>query len=275
MMQKQPTYLFSIDLEDVRFGLDNGNKYKERVSINTHKYLDWLDKYKFKCTFFVVGNIATHYPELIKEIDARGHEIGCHTNSHIPLDKRTPKTFKQDIETNIKALKDCGVNDIIGFRAPIFSLTKNTEWAYGVLNELGFKYSSSVLPAKNPLYGWEEFGKEIKKLENGLIEIPMTVAKFGPLTIPFAGGVYFRALPSLFINKKIKKIKNSANPLLGYFHPYDIDDEQEKFMMPGINNSKFYNWLMYYNRKHVFKRLDKIIKQGYKITTYKEYIKSL
>ena len=146
---------------------------------------------------------------------------------------------------------------------------------YEVLKELGFEYSSSVLPAKNPLYGWEEFGKETKKLSNGLFEIPMTVDKFGPLTIPYAGGVYFRILPNFLIKWKVKKNKKTLTPLLGYFHPYDIDFEQEKFMMPGINNSKVYNWLMYYNRKNVFKRLDKIIKQGFEINTYSNYLKSL
>lgn len=269
------SYLFSIDLEDVRLGLTDGGKYEERVVINTTKYLNWLDKNEVKCTFFVVGNIAINYPELIKEIIQRGHEIGCHTNSHIPLDKQTPTSFKQDMEQNIEALKACGAKNIQGFRAPIFSLTEKTAWAYDVLKELGFTYSSSVLPAKNPLYGWEEFGSDTKKLPNELIEIPMTIGKFGPLTIPYAGGVYFRFLPYFLIKQKTKKQLRSKNPLLGYFHPYDIDFEQEKFMMPGINNSKIYNWLMYYNRKNVFKRLDKIIKQGYKITTYNTYIKTL
>lgn len=271
-MQQKRTYLFSIDLEDVRLGLKDYNKFEERVILNTKKYLAWLNKHNFKCTFFVVGNIATNYPELIKEIIENGHEIGCHTSSHIPLDKRTPETFKKDIEENIRVLKDCGVDEIIGFRAPIFSLTKETQWAFDVLKELDFKYSSSVLPAKNPLYGWKEFGDASKKINNGIIEIPMTVGKFGPVTVPYAGGVYFRVLPYFLINRKLNK---SSMPLLGYFHPYDIDVEQERFMMPGINESKFYNWLMYYNRKNVFKRLDKLVKKGYKITTYKEYIKTL
>lgn len=275
MSKNEKIYLFSVDLEDVRFGLEDGSKYEERVAINTKRYLDWLDSYNFKCTFFVVGNIATHYPQLVKEIYDRGHEIGCHTSSHIPLDKQTPETFKEDIKQNIDALLKCGVKEIKGFRAPIFSLTEDTKWAYDVLKELGFEYSSSVLPAKNPLYGWESFGKETKKTENGLLEIPMTVGKFGPLIIPYAGGVYFRMLPNFLISNKVKKHLNSATPLLGYFHPYDIDFEQEKFMMPGINNSKIYNWLMYYNRKNVFKRLDKIINKGFKITTYKDYVKSL
>lgn len=271
---KKSTYLFSIDLEDVRFGLEDGDRYEARVPANTHRYLDWMDKYGFRCTFFVVGNIAAAYPELVKEIYDRGHEIGCHTLSHIPLDKRTPESFQKDLEENLDLLYKCGIpkEEIKGFRAPIFSLTEETKWAYEVLKKLGFSYSSSVLPAKNPLYGWENFGQKNRTMDNGILEIPMSLEKFGPLNIPYGGGTYFRMLPHFLIKRKLKQQLKRDTALLGYFHPYDIDTEQERFMMPGINNSKIYNWLMYYNRSQVFKRLDALVDTGFEITTYREYI---
>lgn len=274
VQQTNKTYLFSIDLEDIRFLLKDGNSYPERVSINTKRYLDWLDKKGAKCTFFVVGNIAKAYPLLVKEIYDRGHEIACHTNMHIPLDKQTPEEFKRDIEQNLASLKACGVENITGFRAPIFSLTQETDWAYDILKELGFTYSSSILPAKSPLYGWKAFGKEPKTLTNGLMEIPMSVGNFGPLTVPYAGGVYFRILPSFLIRKKFRK-EIAKKPVLGYFHPYDIDFDQERFMMPGINNSKLYNYLMYFNRKNVFKRLNKLVKNDIEIIRYDTYVKKI
>lgn len=271
---KKSTYLFSIDLEDVRFGLDNGEQYEARVPKNTQRYLEWMDKYGFRCTFFIVGNIAATYPSLVKEIYDRGHEIACHTVSHIPLDKRTPKSFQKDLEENLDLLYKCGIpkEAIKGFRAPIFSLTEKTAWAYEVLKNLGFTYSSSVLPAKNPLYGWENFGQKHQIMNNGILEIPMSLEKFGPLNIPYAGGTYFRMLPHFLIKNKLKKQRKKETAILGYFHPYDIDTEQERFMMPGINNSKIYNWLMYYNRSQVFKRLDAMIASGFEIITYSEYI---
>jgi polysaccharide deacetylase family protein (PEP-CTERM system associated) len=267
------TFLFSIDLEDVRLGLKYPDDYLKRVPENTYRYLDWLNKYNFKCTFFTVGNITKIYPSLVKEIAMEGHEIAAHTNKHTPLDKLKKSEFKIDLQKNIEALLKCGANEIIGFRAPIFSLTESTKWAYEVLEDLNFKYSSSVLPAKNPLYGWENFGQNPKKVQGGLIEIPMTVGNFAHLKIPYAGGVYFRVLPNFLINNKIKN--KILSPLLGYFHPYDIDSLQEKFMHPGINNSKFYNKLMYYNRDKVFTRLDKIIKSGFDVIRYDEYVKSI
>ena len=90
-MSPNKTYLFSIDLEDIRFRMSDGHKYKERVPKNTHKYLDWLNQHSFKCTFFTVGDIARAYPSLIKDIVAEGHEIACHTNTHVPLKKNDSK----------------------------------------------------------------------------------------------------------------------------------------------------------------------------------------
>lgn len=268
------TYLFSVDLEDVRFQIDNGRRYRERVPANTRRYLDWLKAHNFMCTFFCAGDVAEAYPSLIREILNEGHEVGCHTFGHIPLDRQIPDEFKKDLEANLLALRKAGAANIRGFRAPIFSLTEATSWAYGILKELGFTYSSSVLPAKNPFWGWPEFGSR-PKFVGGIWELPMTVEKFGPLVVPFAGGVYFRILPKFLILRSAEKCLKSGRPLLGYCHPYDIDTEQEHFMHADINESRLYNFLMYYNRKGVFKRLEAIIQRGFSIRTYAEYIRSL
>lgn len=270
--QEDRIYLFSIDLEDVRLWMADGLSYKERVPANTHAYLNWLRKHQAKCTFFTVGEVAEKYPSLIGEIISEGHEIGCHTNKHIPLDKQSPVEFKRDLEQNMEYLVKAGAKNIKGFRAPIFSLTEKTSWAFKILEELQFTYSSSVLPAKNPLYGWKGFGSAPKKISDKLVEIPMSVGKIGPLTIPYGGGTYFRVLPSSVIMKRIDAHKKASDPLLGYFHPYDIDTEQERFMHPGINNSRFYNMLMYYNRGKMFEKLDRVLSRGFRICTYHEYV---
>lgn len=271
-MSEERIFLFSIDLEDVRLWMPDGLKYRERVPANTYAYLNWLKKYNAYCTFFVVGEVAEKYPSLIKEIASAGHEIACHSNRHITLNKQSAGEFRKDISQNLDSLYKAGASDIKGFRAPVFSLTGQTNWAHDVLHELGFIYSSSVLPAKNPLFGWPEFGPAPKKLSSGLYEIPMTVGKAGPLTVPYGGGTYFRLLPSFMIRSKAKRHRQPTQPLLGYFHPYDIDTEQEHFMHPGINNSLLFNKMMYINRSSVFKKLDMLMAMGFKITTCKEYI---
>jgi len=269
---KKP-YLFSVDLEDIRFGMPDGLGYKERVPANVHKYFDWLNRRGFKCTFFVVGDVAEAYPSLIKEISSEGHELACHMHRHVNLNKLTPAAFKAGLEANRAAILRAAALEVKGFRAPNFSLVSSTAWAYDVLGELGFSYSSSVLPAKNPLFGWPDFGRRPRKVRD-IVEIPMSVEKLGPLTIPIAGGVYFRVLPQVFVRRSVRKYLKTDIPLLGYFHPYDIDLEQEHFMHPELNDSRFYNFLMYYNRKKVFKRLDAIIDMGFTVCPYAEYIRT-
>ena len=267
-------YLFSIDLEDVRFQMADGRRYAERVPACTRRYLEWLKANGSRCTFFVAGEVAEAYPDLIREILDAGHEIGCHTSHHIPLDRQTPEEFRADIAANVAAVRAAGAKDVRGFRAPIFSLIEKTAWAYGILRELGFTYSASVLPAKNPFYGWPGFGPDPKRMD-GIWELPMTVARFGTYVVPPAGGVYFRVLPRLFVMRAAAKARRSGRPLFGYCHPYDIDTAQEKFMHPDIDDSRFYNFLMYYNRKSVFPRLEAILRKGFRIVPYAEYVGTL
>jgi polysaccharide deacetylase family protein (PEP-CTERM system associated) len=267
----QNNFLFSVDLEDVRDGVVDGGQYKDRVVENTYLFLNWLEKNNFKCTFFVVGKIAERYPDLIKEIKFKCHEIACHSYEHVPIDKLGKENFRQDIEKNINALLKAGADRIAGFRAPVFSLTERSLWAYDVLKEFNILYSSSVLPAKNPLYGWEDFGESVKRMDNGIVEIPMTIGRLGPLRIPIAGGVYFRIVPKIVILKSIKKCFEKNNPVMSYFHPYDADVMQEKFMHGGINNNRFFNFLMYYNRKNLFTRLDSILDLNPTIITYRNF----
>jgi polysaccharide deacetylase family protein (PEP-CTERM system associated) len=266
--------LLSIDLEDVRDWVKDGSTYSERVPDNTKAYLAFFKKNDLKATFFVVGEVARRYPWLISEISDAGHELACHGNIHIQLDKLSPKEFRIDLQKNIKALKDSGAFDIKGFRAPTFSLTDKTKWAYEVLADLGFSYSSSVLPAKNPLYGWREFGKVPKKISKNLWEIPVTLHRVGWLSIPVAGGVYFRVLPFSYSKWKIGQILSMAKPVVTYFHPYDIDLKQERFMHPDLGQNKFLNMLMYLGRRKLLDRLE-ILQKSFSTETFIQFVNRL
>lgn len=268
-------FLFSVDLEDIRNYVNNGLKYKESVPDLTTVFLDFLKNHNVKATFFVVGDVARAYPKLIEKIYNNGHEIACHTLNHTPLDKTSPIEFKKDIEKCIEIFSDCGVNKIYGFRAPTFSLTRKTDWAYPILRDLGFVYSSSVLPAKNPLYGWPDFGYKPVVLETGLVELPMSLTQTPFLNIPFAGGIYLRLLPTIIIKHFFKKAWENNLPVLSYIHPYDIDFKQERYMQPGINENKIYNYLMYVNRKGLMNKLGKIINFDARIIRYIDYVKYL
>lgn len=277
-MQKKNNhlFLFSIDLEDVRLRVENGLSYQARVEANIDLYLDFLDKHESKSTFFTVGDIPKHYPNLITKIANRGHEIACHSSEHRAVLNQTKEEFRDDVSRNIESLYNAGAKEIKGYRAPTFSVTRETPWVYEVLADLGITYSSSVLPARNPLYGWESFGEQPKKMNSGIWEIPITLRKSTLLKVPFSGGVYFRFLPFYFVKKSFEFRFKNGSAVTSYFHPYDIDLEQERFMHPEINDNPIYNFLMYYNRKKVFSRLHKIMTTFEpKITTYESYVSSL
>lgn len=233
------------------------------------RYLGFLKKHDARCTFFVVGDQLRAYPGLIKRLLDDGHEIACHTDTHKPLTSLTAETFRDDLDSFMNAAHALGIHNIAGFRAPVFSITKDSAWAYGILKEFGFTYSSSVLAANNPLFGWKEFGTGFKKID-GIIEMPITLHP--RLNFPLAGGVYFRMLPFFIIRPYIIRLFNKRLPLQSYLHPYDIDYEQERFMHPGINNSGLYNYLMYYNRRSVFKKLEQVMSLQAAIIPYLDYI---
>lgn len=266
-------FLFSVDLEDVRHRMPDGERYEERVPLMTERYLHFLELHGMKATFFIVGDVAKKYPELVKEIVHAGHEVGCHTNKHLPLTEQSKETFRADLDENMEHLFNAGVNALYGFRAPVFSLTERSQWAYEVLIELGFVYSSSVLPAKNPLYGWENFGRDFKLIQNAIWELPITLyPKY--FSLPCAGGVYLRMLPFWMTRRAFEYYGGRGKPVLSYFHPYDIDHEEEPFMFPDANGNRIFNQLMYINRKSVLKKLERIIKEGWEIIPYDEYVKT-
>lgn len=280
--QDKPVYLFSIDLEDVRTMVEGGERYRPRVVETTRRYLRFLERLGARCTFFCVGRTVRENVGLIKEIAAAGHELACHTDLHRPLTELTPQAFREDLRRNIGSLREAGVEDVIGFRAPMFSLVERTAWAHEVLGEEGIEYSSSVLPAKSPLFGWEGFGSVPRRVGR-VMELPMTLRGKRPLNVPFGGGVYFRSLPWAVVRRAFanRVQQRRSEPLgqggtvLGYFHPYDIDTEQERFMHPGIGNSRFYNYLMYRNRGDVMRRLDEVMAMGFRIMTYRDFVATL
>ena len=274
MVQSNPVdrvFLFSIDLEDIRRLLPDGDRYAERVPSNTSRILEFLSNQGAHCTFFTVGDIARRYPALIREIISEGHEIACHSNDHLPLDRHTPESFREDLKACRESYAAAGAEQVIGFRAPIGSLIESTRWAFDVLREEGFRYSSSVCAAKNPLYGWPDFGPDRPCQIDGLWELPMSLTHWPGLNVPFAGGIYLRVIPFFMIQALFKRRVAQGEPVVGYLHPYDIDFEQERFMHPEINDSRFYNSLLYWNRRGVFNRLGRLLEGGTQIIRYREY----
>ena len=228
------------------------------------------NRYKWKATFFTVGEVALKYKELIQEIISRGHEIGCHSFSHDTIMFSSKDSFIEDLKRNVDSLSKLGIDRLYGYRSPQLSFTKKNTWVYKILKDNGFIYSSSVLPASSPLHGWKEFGSSIRMF-NDIYEIPVSVSKILFLkSIPYAGGVYFRLLPKSLIRMLFKKSFKNRNPVVGYFHPQDISPNLGRIKYKDFN--PIYNQLMQINIITNLDKLKYIFNLNLEVIRYKDFI---
>lgn len=214
---------FSLDLEDVRTAPDQ----PDRVPAVTVRVLDRMAELGVRGTVFVVGELADAHPDLVRRAAADGHEIGLHAHRHVGLDKMGGAgAFRRDTAAAKARLEDLVGAAVAGFRAPIMSLVPDTAWAVDVLGELGFAYSSSVLPARNPLYGWPGLPRTPFRWHNGVVELPCPVVEVGagPLaaTVPYLGGTYVRVFPDLVRRRGLRDAPADA-VLWTYCHPWEFD----------------------------------------------------
>ncbi len=243
--------IFTLDLEDHR----PNDAHEKRYPIVTRAILDFLDERNISATVFVLGRLAINEPDLIREIGNRGHEIAFHSFAHVPLTQESPALFRSQTAEHKKRLEDLVGQPVIGFRAPIFSLTSASLWAVDVMSDLGFTYSSSVLPARNPLFGFPGAPERPFRWPNGLLEFPVPLARIGPMAIPFLGGIYLRYLPSWIVRYFLRR-GAGQQCYWTYCHPYDFDNKEAYFRIEGT--SAIVSTLLWLNRKNSFKKLDAI-----------------
>jgi len=167
----------------------------------------------------------------VRRVADGGHEIGLHGLRHVALGDVGPARLRAELVEGRALLEDLAQAPVLGFRAPIFSLTPSTKWAVEHIAEAGFAYSSSLLPAANPLHGWPSAPRRPCRWDNGLIELPCPVGGAGSLQIPFLGGVYLRCVPRSLMRQFLRGLDDAA-VVWSYSHPYDLDPEEPFFVMP-------------------------------------------
>jgi len=266
-----PIFLLGVDFEDVRSMLPDGDRYSERLPQNAERLLAFFAERGVKTTFFTVGDVARRYPSTIAEIVQEGHEIGCHTSTHTPLDRLGPEGTRDDLKRCLDDFASAGASEVVGFRAPVGSLTGATEWTYDILRELGFLYSSSVNATRSPLYGWPEYGPDLPSLRRDIWEVPISLTRFPVLSLPFLGGIYLRNFPFWVVRSLFERRLAAEGHTAGYVHPYDIDVDQERFMHPEIFDSRVLNWMMYRNRSRMLDRIDRLM-QSAAVIPYRTFV---
>lgn len=218
---------------------------QHRVEKNTHRILDLFNQHQTKATFFTLGWVAERYPELIKRIIDEGHELASHGYEHIRVTDQAPNEFRQDIKKTKNLLEDLSGQEIKGYRAASYSIVSNNLWALDILQEEGYKYSSSIYPVKHDLYGIPDAPRFVYEPINNadFKEIPITTLRMFNKNYPCGGGGFFRLYPYLFSKWAFNKINTEEKqPGIFYFHPWEIDPNQPK--QKGLSfKTKFRHYL--------------------------------
>ena len=197
---------------------------------NTHRLLDLFSENNVKSTFFTLGWVAKRCPDVIKRIVNEGHELASHGLAHQRATTMSEKELYHDIKQSKDILEDIGGVALKGYRAPSFSINDSNTWAYDILKDLGFVYSSSTYPINHDLYGVPEWPRFKYERENGLIEIPIPTVRKKGVNVGIGGGGYFRLYPYWLSKRRITEFMKAENePYSFYFHPWEIDAEQPKF----------------------------------------------
>lgn len=224
-----------------------------RVNIGIKYILHELEIRNIKATFFILGWIAERCPGLVKEISQKGHEICSHGYAHTPIDLLDKNSFELDLNKSIDVLESISGKVIKGFRAPSFSITKETFWAFKILKKCGIEYDSSVFSIAHPDYGIKDFTTKITQIDS-IIEVPLSKGNLYGFKIPVCGGGYFRILPYLLIKATLRHTLKSL-PVVMYFHPWEFDYSQPRVKLPLLKRFRHYVGLRK-NRSKFEKLLD-------------------
>jgi len=271
----------SVDVEDYfqveafadRITPEMWPRFPSRVADNTRRVLELLGRAGARATFFVLGWIAEREPRLVREILDAGHEVGCHSHLHRCIWRLSPQEFQADTHRACAAIEDSGGQKVVGYRAPTFSVVKESLWAIEILAERGFVYDSSVFPIRHDLYGIPEAPRFPFRWEcsNGrsLFEIPaLTVRLFG-WNLPVGGGGYLRILPMWYTRWGLRRIRQrEGEPVALYFHPWELDPGQPR--LSGSWKSRFRH---YFNIWRAEERIRELLSQG-RFVPLSEYLQA-
>lgn len=216
-----------------------------RAGRSTARLLDLFDESGIKATFFVLGWVARRNPELVKQIQARGHEIASHGWSHKLVFDQTPEEFRRETRDSKALLEDITGAPVDGYRASTYSITRRSLWALDVLCELGFRYDSSIFPIRHDVYGIPDAsphpGVLIAPSGASIVEFPMSTARVAGMKLPVSGGGYFRLLPYWLTRSGLRRLnRDERRPFVFYLHPWEVDPDQPRIKARLLSRLRHY-----------------------------------
>ncbi len=225
--------ILTFDIEEWAVAKANGYGFAEKYAEYDGclgKILDVMDARNFKGTFFCTGMMATDFPQVVKLIQSRGHEIGCHSFKHDWLNTMSKEELKEDTHKSVVALEQCIGQKIKSYRAPAFSIGKENRWAFEILAQQGITRDASVYPAERDLGGYAQFGEKKPTMvycNNAMFkEFPVCTINLCGHELAYSGGGYFRFFPLIYVKKEMAK----ADYVMTYFHIGDLIPESSGMM---------------------------------------------
>jgi polysaccharide deacetylase family protein (PEP-CTERM system associated) len=237
---------------------DRWDAYERRVTANTMRLLAAFDQAGVRATFFVLGWVAEREPSLVRAIVAEGHELASHGYAHRLIYEQERAAFREDVRHAKAVLEQIGGVAVRGYRAPSFSITPRSRWALEILIEEGYAYDASIFPIRHDRYGMPGAPRHPYVERAGghsIAEAPATTVAFGPMTLPAAGGGYFRLFPYAFTRWAIRRVNEQDQvPAIFYLHPWEVDPSQ-----PRINAGRISRFRHYTNIRRTEPRLRRLL----------------
>jgi polysaccharide deacetylase family protein (PEP-CTERM system associated) len=220
--------------------------YPSRVERSVGELLDTLARHDTRGTFFLLGWLAKHRPQVVHAIADAGHEIASHGFSHDRVTSLSPEAFRDDVRSSKRALEDVIGGPVLGYRAPSFSIIPGYEWAFDILIEEGYRYDSSLFPILRRGYGYPNAVRMphvIQRKGGQLAEFPLATTRILSWSVPAAGGGYLRHFPLGLIRRAFREATERREPATFYIHPWEIDPRQPRLPVSRLNRIRHYRGL--------------------------------
>lgn len=217
-----------------------------RVAHSIDALLSSLERHRARGTFFVLGWLAKHRPEVVHAIADAGHEIASHGFWHERVTTLDRAAFREDIRSSKRSLEDLVGAAVGGYRAPSFSIIPGCEWAFDVLLEEGYRYDSSLFPIRRRGYGYptaQRVPHLIQRQHGRLAEFPLATTSIMAYPVPAAGGGYLRQFPYAVIRRAFQEATDRNEPATFYIHPWEIDPGQPRLPVSGLTRIRHYRGL--------------------------------
>ena len=244
--------VLTVDVEEYYHGVEFAHalgrpalrRLPTRVVLETERLLDLLAEHDAAATFFALGIVARRHPRLVREIVERGHEVASHGWDHTPLGELGRQRFRADVRSAKQALEQASGRYVAGYRAPNYSITRDTPWAFDVLADEGYGYDSSIYPVAHDRYGFPTAPRFPHVVDTGgggtLWEVPVGTARVGGTNLPIGGG-YFRLTPAGLLRHAIASVnRRDGQPVVLYVHPWEFDPDQPRPPMPWAHRFRHY-----------------------------------